>query len=142
MASDGINLLRTRQRLNIKKAGRYPLRERVGPAKNLLKKRKERRPARHKGTMVSAGVFCIILEQKRCFKLGGFMRSFAKNTDVKSLEQNPAGSGKQFQIIIYPRSIQMSSKERLFTTSFYLKKDTWHPLTADTCRYLPSRNSV
>ena len=80
------NISRIRHRLNTKKAGRIPIRERIGPAKNLLKKRKERRPARHKGTMVSAGVFCIILEQKRCFKLGGFMRSFAENTDVKSFE--------------------------------------------------------
>lgn len=65
------NTSRTRYRQNTKKAGRIPIRAYIGPAKNLLKKRKERRPARHKGTMVSAGVFCIILEQKSLLNLAG-----------------------------------------------------------------------
>ena len=79
------NDLRMRSRLNIKKAGRYPLRERVGPAKNLLKKRKERRPARHKDTMVPCWRISLFLEQKSYFKLGGFTRSFAEITKCKEL---------------------------------------------------------
>lgn len=55
MASNG-NEFRTRHRLNKKKAGRFPIRVREGPAKNLLQRRTEKRPAsktqRHYGPLL------------------------------------------------------------------------------------------
>ena len=75
-------------------------------------------------------------EQKSFLKLGRFTRSFAEITNVKNSEQNPARSGKQFQIIIYPLSIYKSSKEWLVTIPFIKKRlpgILFLPICADTC---------
>ena len=52
-------------RRKTKKAGRFPMHEDVGPAKNLAPETKEKRPARYDGTMLLAGVFRI--GNKRAF---------------------------------------------------------------------------
>jgi len=71
------------KRSGIKKAGRFPIRERVGPAKNLLQRRTEKRPA----GQTQWSLLAFRLWSKRAnLKLGGFTRSFAEITDKKSLE--------------------------------------------------------
>ena len=52
----GLTILRTRQRPEKEKAGRLPVREIEGPAKNLLLRRTKKRPARYEETMVLAGI--------------------------------------------------------------------------------------
>ena len=61
------------------------MRVRVGPTKNLLQRRTEKRPARHKDTMVPCWYFKS-LEQKSNLILGRFTRTFAEITNEKSLE--------------------------------------------------------
>ena len=60
-----------------KKAGRFPIRMHEGPAKNLLPRRTEKRPARHEDTMVLAGISYLVAK-KAYFKLGRFSCIFAE----------------------------------------------------------------
>ena len=83
LGDEGDYIPSTRQRPNTKKAGRFPIRGDEGPTKNLLKRRTEKRPARHEDTMVLAGIF-LSFEQKSYFKLGRFSSPFAEITDVMS----------------------------------------------------------
>ena len=79
-------ILRMRQRPNTKKAGRFPLREDEGPAKNLLVKRQRNVQQDTKTLWSIAGIFHYH-EQKSYIKLGRFSSSFAEITDVMSSKQ-------------------------------------------------------
>ena len=84
----GVTILRTRQRPNIKKAGRYPMREIVGSAKNPLKKR-QRNVQQDTKTQWSLLEYFAFLSKRAFLKLGGFTISFAEITDVMSSETIP-----------------------------------------------------
>ena len=79
--------MRTRQRPNIKKAGRYPIREIVGSAKNPLKKR-QRNVQQDTKTQWSLLEYFAFLSKRAFLKLGGFTISFAEITDVMNLESD------------------------------------------------------
>ena len=80
-------IMRTRQRPNIKKAGRYPIREIVGSAKNPLKKR-QRNVQQDTKTQWSLLEYFAFLSKRAFLKLGGFTISFAEITDVMNLESD------------------------------------------------------
>ena len=69
--------LRTRQRLSTKKAGRIPIREDVGPTKNLLKKR-QRNVQQDTKTQWSLLEYFAFLSKRAILKLGRFTSSFAE----------------------------------------------------------------
>ena len=60
-----------------KKAGRFPIRMHEGPAKNLLPRRTEKRPARHEDTMVLAGISYLVAK-KLISNLAGSHAFFAE----------------------------------------------------------------
>ena len=64
-----------------KKAGRFPVRGNEGPAL----KTTEKRPARHKDTMILCGGISFS-RAKEFFKLGRFSLLFAEKTGEKSTE--------------------------------------------------------
>lgn len=73
--SVGVAVLRTRQRPNTKKAGRIPIRTSVGPTKNLLLRRSEKRPAKREDTIFPCWQF-ILRSKKQIMKLGRFTDVF------------------------------------------------------------------
>ena len=85
--------MRTRQHPNIKKAGRYPIREIVGSAKNPLKKR-QRNVQQDTKTQWSLLEYFAFLSKRAFLKLGGFTISFAEITDVMSSEPDSRRSGR------------------------------------------------
>lgn len=64
-------------------------RVREGPAKNLLMRRQKNAQQDMK-TQWSLLVFPKLMSKRACFKLGGFSRTFAEITDIKSSESDPA----------------------------------------------------
>ena len=86
----------------MKKAGRFPIREYEGPAKNLLLKR-QRNAQQDTKTQWSLLVFRGLGAKEHILKLGGFTFSFAEITDKMSTESNFCRSGKRFQTTIYMR---------------------------------------
>ena len=85
-----------------KKAGRIPVREDVGPAKNPLPER-QRNAQQDTKTQWSLLVFRCLGAKEHILKLGGFTSSFAEITDKMSTESDFCRSGKRFQTTIYMR---------------------------------------
>ena len=101
------NDLRTRSRLTIKKAGRFPVRGNEGPAKNLLSKR--RRDAQQDTVTLwsLAGLFRFE-SKKQILKLGRFTDVFAEITIEMNLDPFSVGCGAGIhrQFIPIPRESQ------------------------------------
>ena len=107
-----LRFLRTMQRLSTKKAGRYPVRERVGPTKNPIPRRQ--RNAQQKETQFSCWYFVFGI--KRIFrKLGRFTRSFDEIRVEMSSEPDSFRSGKRFQNTIYTLFRENQAVFRLFS---------------------------
>ena len=83
-----------------KKAGRIPVRENVGSAKNLLPER-QRNVQQETKTQWSLLVFRSLGAKELILKLGGFTFSFAEITDKKNTENGFCESGTRFQNTIY-----------------------------------------
>ena len=83
-----------------KKSRTLPMRVRVGPTKNLLQRRTEKRPARHKDTMVPCW-YSNLWSKRAILILGRFTRTFAEITNEMSLELTLANRREPFQRVIY-----------------------------------------
>ena len=83
-----------------KKAGRIPVRENVGSAKNLLPER-QRNAQQDTKTQWSLLVFRCLGAKELILKLGGFTFSFAEITDGMSSETGFCTSGIRFRKTIY-----------------------------------------
>ena len=129
VASGEFALLRTRQRPDSivsgggqvqvmtsrhKKSRTLPVRVRVGPTKNLLQRRTEKRPARHKDTKVPCWYFNL-WSKRAILILGRFTRTFAEISDGMSSESAADSTGTPFQLLIYPLSGKKSSPFPLFS---------------------------
>ncbi len=84
-----------------KKAGRIPVRENVGSAKNLLPER-QRKAQQDTKTQWSLLVFRCMGAKEHILKLGGFTFSFAEITDEMSTETRFREGGIRLQNTIYP----------------------------------------
>ena len=87
-------------RKETKKAGRIPVRENVGSAKNLLPER-QRNAQQDTKTQWSLLVFRSLGAKEHILKLGGFTFSFAEITDKMSTETGFREGGTRFQNTIY-----------------------------------------
>ena len=97
-----------------KKAGRIPVRENVGSAKNLLPER-QRNAQQDTKTQWSLLVFLYPVAKELILKLGGFTSSFAEITDKMSTEIGFREGGIRFQNTIYPH---VARKSRRFSSFF------------------------
>ena len=97
-----------------KKAGRIPVRENVGSAKNLLPER-QRNAQQDTKTQWSLLVFRCLGAKEHILKLGGFTFSFAEITDEMSTENGFREGGIRFQNTIYILFRENQAFFRLFS---------------------------
>ena len=105
-------LLETNER--DKKAGRIPVRENVGSAKNPLLRR-QRNAQQDTKTQWSLLVFQCLGAKEQILKLGGFTFSFAEITDGMSSETGFRMGGICFQKTIYILVSEIQAAFRLFS---------------------------
>ena len=97
-----------------KKAGRIPVCENVGSAKNLLPER-QRNAQQDTKTQWSLLVFRCLGAKEHILKLGGFTFSFAEITDEMSTENGFREGGTRFQNTIYTLFRENQAFFRLFS---------------------------
>ena len=97
-----------------KKAGRIPVRENVGSAKNLLLRR-QRNAQQDTKTQWSLLVFRCLGAKEHFLKLGGFTFSFAEITEKMSTETGFREGGIRFQNTIYTLFREIQAFFRLFS---------------------------
>ena len=115
-----------------KKAGRIPVHDDVGSAKNLFPKR-QRNAQQDTKTQWSLLVFRCLGAKEHILKLGGFTFSFAEITDEMSTETGFREGGIRFQNTIYPHVVRKSRRFSSFFGVFIRsrgKKDALRPRVA------------
>ena len=102
-----------RGNVQTQKSRTLPMRVRVGPTKNLLQRRTEKRPARHKDTMVPCWYFNL-WSKRAILILGRFTRTFAEITDVMSSETDSGRVEPVSKEQFIPMSRESQAAFRLF----------------------------
>lgn len=105
-----------------KKAGRIPVYDDVGSAKNPLPER-QRNAQQDTKTQWSLLVFRCLGAKELFLKLGGFTSSFAEITDEMSTEVGFRGGGVRFQNTIYPHVVRKSRRFPAFFGVFIKSRE-------------------
>ena len=105
-----------------KKAGRIPVYDDVGSAKNPLPER-QRNAQQDTKTQWSLLVFRCLGAKEHILKLGGFTSSFAEITDKMSTETGFREGGIRFQNTIYPHVVRKSRRFSAFFGVFIKSRE-------------------